>query len=53
MALTRLLRFRLIEMLPGEWREPTGLRELSERKVRKLALERVRQAAASEDAQAP
>jgi transcriptional regulator with XRE-family HTH domain len=45
-ALTRLLRLHLIEMVPGEWRDLTGFKELTERKVRKLALERVRQAAA-------
>ena len=44
-ALTRLLRLHLIEMVPGEWRDLTGFKALTERKVRKLALERVRQAA--------
>ncbi|MBY0503930.1 MAG: helix-turn-helix domain-containing protein [Bryobacteraceae bacterium] len=45
-ALTRLLRLQLLEMASGEWKDVTGFQELTERKVRKLALERVRWAAA-------
>ena len=45
-ALTRLLRLQLLEMASGQWKDLTGFKELTERKVRKLALERVRQAAA-------
>lgn len=47
MALSRLLRLRLLEVrASGEWKELTGLRRLTEREFRRLALERVRQKAA-------
>lgn len=45
-ALARLLRLRLLEMGASEWRDLTGLKELTEQNVRKLALDRVRKAAA-------
>ncbi len=45
-VLTRLLRLRLMEMTHGEWKDLTGFAKLTERNVYKLALERVRQAAA-------
>ena len=46
-ALTRLLRLSLIEMTSAGWHELTGLAELTEQNVRKLALLRVRRAAAA------
>lgn len=47
MALSRLLRLRLLEVIAsGEWKDLTGLRKLTEREFRKLALARVRQKAA-------
>ncbi len=45
-ALTRLLRLHLLEMAVDAWKDRTGITELTERNVCKLALERVRQAAA-------
>jgi len=46
-AISRLLRLRLLEArAPGAWKETTGLKRLTERDFRKLALERVRQKAA-------
>jgi hypothetical protein len=48
-ALTRLLRLKLIEMGPGgEWRDRTGLAHLDERAFRREALARVRQKAAED-----
>jgi transcriptional regulator with XRE-family HTH domain len=47
MALSRLLRLRLLQVIAsGEWKDLTGLRKLTEREFRKLALARVRQKAA-------
>jgi transcriptional regulator with XRE-family HTH domain len=45
-ALARLLRLGLIEM-GAQWKDLTGLKQITEAAVRKLALERVRQAAAA------
>lgn len=44
-ALTRLLRLRLLEIAPAKWKDLTGYSELTEQEFRRLALERVRQAA--------
>jgi hypothetical protein len=47
LALSRLLRLRLLEVsATGEWRDNTHLPEATEKEFRKLALARVRQAAA-------
>lgn len=45
-ALTRLLRLSLIALSASGWKDLTGLAELTEENVRKIALQRVRQAAA-------
>ena len=43
MALSRLLRLRLLEMAEGQWRDTTGMASLSERQFSSLALARVRE----------
>ena len=46
-AFSRLLRLRLLEVLPsGEWKDVTGMPNLTERKFRTLALARTRELAA-------
>jgi transcriptional regulator with XRE-family HTH domain len=53
-ALQRLLRLGLISMPPGgAWRDLTGLRPLTERSFRRLALTRVRKMAAAQNAPLP
>jgi hypothetical protein len=54
LALSRLLRLRLLEVsTTGEWKDRTGLRRLTEREFRKLALMRVRQSATELPADLP
>ena len=53
-ALQRLLRLGLIDMQPGEaWRDLTGVRELTEKSFRRVALVRVRKMAAAQDIELP
>jgi hypothetical protein len=53
-ALQRLLRLGLLEMPPGgAWRDLTGLRALTERAFRRLALARVRKMAALQNVKLP
>jgi len=53
-VLQRLLRLGLISMQPGDaWRDLTGLRALTEKAFRRVALARVRKMAAEQDVQLP
>jgi transcriptional regulator with XRE-family HTH domain len=47
LAFTRLLRLRLLEVrTPGQWRDLMGMRKMTEREFRRLALSRIREKAA-------
>ena len=47
LALSRLFRLRLLSAVaPGKWKDLTGLKRLTEREFRNLALQRVREKAA-------
>jgi hypothetical protein len=53
-VLQRLLRLGLVTMQPGEaWRDLTGLRVLTEKALRRLALARIRKRAAEHNIQFP
>ena len=48
MALTRLLRLRMIGLETKAWKDLTGLKQLTRENVRSLALKRIREAAAGD-----
>jgi hypothetical protein len=53
-VLQRLLRLGVVSMRPREaWRDLTGLRTLTEKAFRRVALARVRKMAAEQDVQLP